>query len=133
MRCSQSQYSPGSSSPEECFLTDAGNMRSRIWCRTPCTGRPTATVAQRCLAGQHTPNLPTKIIPTKICGLKMSGKFPLDMRIPALKLKILLESNPLKSRILVRRLAINQNLSKEMYACKNSKPQGLEEIQNTTF
>ena len=29
----------------------------------------------------------------------------MDMRIPPLKIKILLESNPLKSRILVRRLA----------------------------
>ena len=30
----------------------------------------------------------------------------MDMRIPPLKIEILLESNPLKSRILVRRLAI---------------------------
>ena len=32
----------------------------------------------------------------------------MDMRIPPLKLKILLESNPLKSRILVERLAVLQ-------------------------
>ena len=47
--------------------------------------------------GAHTPNLP-KIIPAKICWLKTSGKFPLDMRI-------LLESDPPKSRISVRRSA----------------------------
>ena len=31
----------------------------------------------------------------------------MDMRIPPLKIKILLGSNPLKSRILVRRLAVD--------------------------
>ena len=31
---------------------------------------------------------------------------PMDMRIPPLKIKFLLESDPLKSRILVRRLAV---------------------------
>ena len=59
-----------------------------------------------------TPNRPTKIVPTKIVPakirwLKISGKLPTDMRIPPLKIKIMLESNPLKSRILVRRLAIS--------------------------
>ena len=33
-------------------------------------------------------------------------EFPTDMRIPLLEIKIMLESNPLKSRILVRRLAV---------------------------
>ena len=45
----------------------------------------------------------------KMCSagvLKLSRKFPLDMTIPPLKIKILLESNPLKSRIFVRRLAV---------------------------
>ena len=51
------------------------------------------------------PNLPTNITPTKIAWLKLSGKFPMDMRIPPLRVKIMLESNPLKSRILVGRLA----------------------------
>ena len=46
-----------------------------------------------------TPNLPTKIIPTKICRLIISGKVPMDMRIPPLKLQITLGSNPLKSTI----------------------------------
>ena len=46
-----------------------------------------------------TAKLPAKIIPTKIRRLKKSRKLPMDMRIPPLKIKILLESNPLKSRI----------------------------------
>ena len=46
-----------------------------------------------------TPNLPTKILPTKIRWLKISGRFPTDMIIPPLKLKILLESNALKSNL----------------------------------
>ena len=49
----------------------------------------------------------TEIIPTKIRRLKLSGKFPEDMRISTLKFNTLLESNPLKSRILVRRLAVS--------------------------
>ena len=53
-----------------------------------------------------TPKLPTKIIPTKIRWLEIDGKFPMDMRIPPLSTKFLLESNPLKSRICVRRLAV---------------------------
>ena len=54
----------------------------------------------------RTPNLPTKITSAKIRWLKLSGKVPMDMRIPPLRIKILLESNPLKSIILVRRLAV---------------------------
>ena len=42
----------------------------------------------------------------KIRWLNISGRFPMDMRIPPHRIKILLESNPLKSRILVRRLAV---------------------------
>ena len=53
-----------------------------------------------------TPNLPTKIIPTKIRWLELSGKFLMGLRIPSLNIKIMLESNPLKSRILVRRSAV---------------------------
>ena len=43
--------------------------------------------------------------PTKICWLKTSGEFPMDMRIPPLKLKMM---HPLKSRIL-RRLGVRIN------------------------
>ena len=53
-----------------------------------------------------TPNLPTEIIP-KIPWLELSGRFPMGLGIPPLKFQILLESKPLKSRILVRRLAVH--------------------------
>ena len=58
------------------------------------------------LGSSRTPNLPTNIIPAKIRRLNKYGEFPTDMRIPPLKIKIMLESNPLKSRNLVRRLAV---------------------------
>ena len=54
-----------------------------------------------------TPNFPTNIIPTNIAWLKLYGKFPMDMRIPPLKFKIVLESSPLKSTILVGRLGVS--------------------------
>ena len=57
-------------------------------------------------SSRTTPNLATKTIPTKIAWLKHSGKFPMDMRMPSLEFRILPESSPLKSRILVRRLAV---------------------------
>ena len=49
-----------------------------------------------------TPNLPTNIIPTNIAWLKLSGKSPMDMGIPPIKFKIMLESNPLKPTMLPR-------------------------------
>ena len=52
-----------------------------------------------------TSDLPPKIIPTKIASPSLSGKLPLDKRIPPLEIKIMLESSPPKSRISVRRLA----------------------------
>ena len=54
-----------------------------------------------------TPNLPTKIMPTKIAWLKLSGKFSMGLGIPPLKIKILLGSNPPKSRILAWRSAVS--------------------------
>ena len=57
----------------------------------------------------NTRNLPTKTIPTKIRRLKISRGFPMDLTTPPLKVTILPESNPLKSRILVRRLAASHN------------------------
>ena len=68
--------------------------------RSPCPGRGHRS-------GFSTPNLPTKTIPTKIAWLKLSGNFPMGLGIPPLKIQILLESNSLKSRILVRRLAVH--------------------------
>ena len=57
-----------------------------------------------------TPNLHTKIIPTKIAWLKLSGKFPMGQGIPPLNIKILLESNPLKSIILVRKVPVCRSM-----------------------
>ena len=48
----------------------------------------------------------TSCIPTKMCWLKMSGRFPMDMRMPPRKSKSMLASDPPKSAILVQRLAI---------------------------
>ena len=53
-----------------------------------------------------TPNLPTNIIPTGIAWVKLSGKSPLGLGTPPLKIKIMLESNPLKSKMLVGRLGV---------------------------
>ena len=62
------------------------------------------------------PNRPTEARPISLLRLsllrfldsKLSGRFPMDMRIPPLETKILLESNPRKPRILVRRLAVER-------------------------
>ena len=53
-------------------------------------------------------SLHTKILPTKTRWLKISGEIPTDLRIPTLATKFMLESNSLKSRILVRRLAVQR-------------------------
>ena len=56
------------------------------------TARPTriarARIARSCPgAGWPTPKLPTKNLPTKIACLQLSGKFPVDMRIPPLSIE----------------------------------------------
>ena len=53
-----------------------------------------------------TPNLPTNITPTNFAWLKLSGKSPTGLGIPPLLIKIMLESNPLKSTMLAGRLAV---------------------------
>ena len=45
--------------------------------------------------GALKPSLPTEIIPAKIPRLKLSGRFPMDLGIPPLKIKIMLEQNVL--------------------------------------
>ena len=55
---------------------------------------------------QRRPNLPLEIVPAKICRLDISENFPMGPRIPTLRLKTLLASNPPKPRVLVRRLAV---------------------------
>ena len=64
----------------------------------------------RRLVSQFIPNHPTKIIPTRFVDSNNFHEVPcgrtVDMRIAPLRIKILLESNSLKSMILVRRLAV---------------------------
>ena len=76
-------------------------------------GKPREGKANQGKAG--TPNLPT-IIPTRIAWLKLSGKSPMGMRVPHLNIKILLESDPPTSRILLRpvrllRVSISEGLT----------------------
>ena len=53
------------------------------------------------------PNPPTNITPTNIAWLKLSGESPMDIIISPLKIKIMLESNPPKSIMLVEKLGIH--------------------------
>ena len=69
-----------------------------------------------------TPDLPTNIIPAKIAWLKSSWKSPMDMRTPPLQIKILLESNPLRSRILVRRLAVPRSQVAHVWSGPSDSP-----------
>ena len=49
--------------------------------------------------------IPTTFIPAKVRRLRISGRLPIDTRIPTLRIKIMPESNPLRSRVSVRRWA----------------------------
>ena len=66
----------------------------------PCFKRKTirSQVSKRSSGNKITPNLPTKIIPTKICRLELSGKISKDLGIPPLEAENVLESTPPKSR-----------------------------------
>ena len=58
----------------------------------------------------------------RFARLKLSGKFPMGLGIPPLRIKFLLESKPLKSRILVRRLAVPPTAGPP--ACLPARPGG---------
>ena len=65
-----------------------------------------------------TPNLPAKIVLAQIARLKLSGKLPMGLGIPPLKIKILLESNALTSRILVQRLGVaGEHIVRDITCC----------------
>ena len=91
-------------------------LRRSVFSQTPVWGHDATHMTWARILESHppwqtrvsTPNLPTKITPTKICWLRISMKFPMDMRIPPLEFKIMFESNPLTSKILVRRLAVSR-------------------------
>ena len=52
------------------------------------------------------PGRPTNIVPTNIAGVKLSGKSPMNLGIPPLRIKIMLESNPPKPTMLVGGLGV---------------------------
>ena len=60
----------------------------------------------RRLAARPVSLLRSSLLTSKIAWLELSGRIPMGLGIPPHKIKVLLESNPLKSRILVRRLAV---------------------------
>ena len=68
--------------------------------------RRVAEAVRRKKNKKNTPNLPTNITPTNIARLKLSGKFPMGLGIPPLYIKIMLESSPPKSTMLVGRLGV---------------------------
>ena len=51
------------------------------------------------------------ITPAKIARLKLPGDFPMGLGIPPLRIKTTLESNPLKSIMLARRLDLAGTLT----------------------
>ena len=51
---------------------------------------------------------PISLLTLSLLRLKLSGKSPVDIRIPPLRIKIMLESNPLQSIVLIRRLAVHE-------------------------
>ena len=56
---------------------------------------------------------------------------PCGSEIPPLSIKSLLESNPLKSRILVRRLAVHEDLLLRWWACVAGRESGSSELTIT--
>ena len=70
-----------------------GSQAARGSQRQPEAARGSQAASQE-PTQESMPNLPTKIRWLKICRT-----FPMDTRIPPLNIQILLESNPLKSRI----------------------------------
>ena len=55
-----------------------------LWELTVLIGATETVLADLRVGQLCTPNLPTNIIPTKIAWLKLSGKSPMGLRIPAL-------------------------------------------------
>ena len=70
-------------------------------------GRLAISRIEGCL--NSTPDLPTNIVPTNIAWLKLSGKSTMGLGIPPLRIKIMLESNPLKPTMLVGRLGVDSS------------------------
>ena len=88
------------------YITYIQHITYKPWSYITTTYNVTLCKPMSVFDKSSTPNLPTNIIPTKIARLKLSGKSPTDMRIQPLIFKIMLESNPLKSIMLVGRLGV---------------------------
>ena len=71
-----------------------------------------------------TPNPPINIVPTNIARLKLSGKSPMNLGIPPLQIKIVLESNTLKSTMLVGRSGVINHHEKTWATCDNLGQKG---------
>ena len=75
--------------------------------RISCMEASHSTFRRAAPASCQRVNFPTKTIPTKIAWHKLSGKILTGLGIQPLIIKITFESNPLKSIMLVRRLAVS--------------------------
>ena len=104
---SSGEEQPWEEKPSECQISgwravSASGLQGRGSPKRSVSFADAGIIPQpRAPADLCTPNLPTMI-----AWLKLARKFPMDLGIPPLKIKILPESSPLKSRILVRRLAV---------------------------
>ena len=109
------RFSPGDGSGRF-RLAHAAEPQEPLFSVTISTYIAGHTYAARGASGQkmprpnpRAPNLPTNINYLYQDLLTQHfWKFPTDMKIPPLNIKIMLESSPLKSRIVVRRLAVLQ-------------------------
>ena len=83
-------------------------------CMYQLSAMSSSTMSRKLLASWRSPSegqrakasLHTRRLQAKIRRLRLSANATISLGIPPLKTKIMLESNPLKSRILVRRLAV---------------------------
>ena len=87
-------------SPRYCRMQRASHNQTRLRCIV-CFG-----MAALIGWSNSTPNLPTNIVPTNIARVKLSGKSPMGLGIPPLRIKIMLESNHLESTMLVGRVGV---------------------------
>ena len=84
------------------------------------TGARRCRVASKKLGRRPAPDLPIKISPLlRFVDSDFPGKFPMAMITPPLKVKILPESNPPKSKVLVGRLAVLSFLDLASVPCEH--------------
>ena len=94
-----------------CPATHQQKLLSTPWSGARKASLPTCLPVRRIAFFTDTgmndmPDFPNNIVPTNIAWLKISGKFPMGLRIPPRNIKIVLESSPLKSTMSVGRLGV---------------------------